>query len=266
MAYELGWGTRAPGHIVCLLDLSESMKTDDKIGKGMDAMQRIFRFLLERCCQGKVFMNRFTATIIGYNSAIVPLLTGGVQELFALIKDSNICGKPLFDYGEGGIAEPIGQMCMTKAFNEARKDIVKWINEANGRNLPVPIVVNISDGQLKENNKSFETCASEALLAAQRLKEMQTPDGNVLLYNLYIGKSDNSNEIFLPSEPPQPTGNELEDKGLQFLFESSSLFPEELLEAATAFDLPACKGSRTMSSTAEVVRLFWPSCYRFGLQ
>lgn len=251
MAYDLGWGTKSPGHIVYLVDLSGSMKTDNKIGQVMEALQKGLRLLLTKCTQGTAIMERFTASVIGYNSDIVPLFSGGANEVASLIRKAVSSGSPIFDYGEGGIAEPKWQTYMTNAFNEAYNDIEKWIREANGRPLPAPIVVNITDGQPEESNKSLETAASEAKQAAQRLMGLRTPDGNVLLFNLHIGKSDNITELLFPVNPPQSTGNENEDNRLRFLYDSSSVLPEKLTNIASSFELTARTGSRGMVSNVQ---------------
>ena len=103
MDYNLGWGSQHPGHLVYLVDLSGSMKNDNKIEQVMDALQKSLRLLLAKCTAGRTLMDRFTVTIIGYHSDIVPLFSGGVQEIKGLVAKGVSTGKPLFDYGNGGI-------------------------------------------------------------------------------------------------------------------------------------------------------------------
>ena len=255
MSYELGWGSKSPGHI------SGSMATDNKIGQVMEALQSSLRLLLTKCTQGKTFLERFTTTIIGYNSDIIPLFSGGTQETAALISKAVTSGNPIFDYGEGGIAKPNWQTYMSNAFSAARNDIERWIREGerNGRPLPAPIVVNITDGQPEESNKTLEVCANEALEAARNLTKLATPDGNVLLFNLHIGNSGNLRELILPANSPESTGNDREDARLQFLYKSSSVLPEKMTRMAASFDVTAHPGSHGMVSnvqdTSVMVRL-----------
>ena len=155
MAYDLGWGTKTPGHIVYLVDLSGSMATDNKIGKVMEALQKGLRLLVTKCTSGTTLLERVTATVIGYHSEIVPLFSGGAQEMKELIRKAVTSGRPIFDFGQGGIAEPKWQTYMTNAYNEARKDIEKWMRENGDKRLPAPDVVNITDGQPEENGKSL---------------------------------------------------------------------------------------------------------------
>ena len=251
MDYNLGWGSQHPGHLVYLVDLSGSMKKDNKIGQVMDALHKSLRLLLTKCTAGKTLLERFTVSIIGYHSDIVPLFSGGVQDLRSLIAKGVSTGKPLFDIEEGGIAEPKWQTYMTNAFDEARRDIEQWISSSNGRQCPAPIVINITDGQPEEKNKSLEVCANEALQAARQLTSVKTPDGNVLLYNLHIGNSGNLSEIILPVGRPNSTGNEREDQRIQFLYDSASVLTEKIARVANSFEIPAHAGSHGMVSNVQ---------------
>lgn len=249
--YSLGWGSQHPGHLVCLVDLSGSMGTDNKIGRVMDALQKSMRSLVTKCIQGTGLVERFTVTIIGYHSHIIPLFSGGVQELQSLIKKAVSTQKPLFDYEEGGVAEPMGQTYMSNAFNAARKDIEQWISSSNSNGHPAPVVINITDGQPEEQDKTLETCANEALQAARKLTSVRTPDGNVLLYNLHIGSSENTNQIVLPVERPSTTGNQREDQRVGFLYDSASVLTEEIVKHAAGYDFPIQAGSRGMASNVQ---------------
>lgn len=251
MDYSLGWGRQHPGHLVCLVDLSGSMGKDNKIGRVMDALQNSLRSLLTKCISGTALNERFTVTIIGYHSHIIPLFSGGVQDLQSLIKKAVSTQKPLFDYEEGGVAEPMGQTYMSNAFDAARKDIEQWISSSNGSGFPAPIVINITDGQPEEQDKTLEVCANEALQAARRLTSMRTPDGNVLLYNLHIGSSENTNQIVLPVERPNATGDQREDQRIGFLYDSASVLNEKIASFGRKYDIPATPGCHGMASNVQ---------------
>lgn len=251
MDYKLGWGRSHPGHLVYLIDLSGSMKKDNKIGQVMNALQNSLRVLLQRCTQGKALLERFTVTIIGYHSEIVPLFSGGVQEIKSLIMTAVSTGKPLFDYKEGGVAEPKWQTYMSNAFDEARRDIEQWISTFKGKECPAPIVINITDGQPEEDGKDLDLCANETLLAARKLMSVRTSDGNVLLYNLHFGNSGNINEIILPIEMPNSTGDQREDRRIQFLYNSSSVLTEKIARVANSYEIPAHVGSHGMVSNVQ---------------
>lgn len=255
MDYNLEWSKSKPGHLVWLVDLSYSMKTNNKIGKVMEALQSSLREIISGCYVGnKSFVPAFTTTIIGYNTDIVHLFPsshlafGSIDNAAKLIERANISNEPLFNYKEGGIAEPNWMTYMTKAFNAARENIEKWIAESNGRQLPAPIVINITDGQPEEAKKTLEVCAREALEAAQRLKNVRTPDGNVLLWNLHFGDSGNLKELMFPNTPPKPTGDPREDMRLKFLYESSSILPDSIISHAKEKGIMMEKGSHGMVS------------------
>jgi hypothetical protein len=112
-------------------------------------------------------------------------------------------------------------------------------------------VINITDGQPEEKNKSLEVCANEALQAARQLTSVKTPDGNVLLYNLHIGNSGNLSEIILPVGRPNSTGNEREDQRIQFLYDSASVLTEKIARVANSFEIPAHAGSHGMVSNVQ---------------
>ena len=255
MAYNLKWSESKPGHLVWLVDLSYSMKTGDKIVKVIEALQSSLREIISGCYKGNGnFVPAFTTTIIGYNTDIIPLFPsshlafGSINNVAGLIKKANTSNEPLFNYKEGGIAEPNWMTYMTKAFNAARENIEKWIAESNGRQLPAPIVINITDGQPEEAKKSLEVCAREALEAAQRLKNVRTPDGNVLLWNLHFGDSGNLKELQFPNTPPTPTGDVREDMRLKFLYECSTIMPDSIITRANENGIPMLKGSHGMVS------------------
>lgn len=257
MDYNLKWSSKNPGHLVWLVDLSYSMKENNKIGKLMAALQSSLREIIAGNAVGRNnFAPRFTTTIIGYNTDIVPLFPsshlafGSIDSAAELIRKAVTSNESLFNYKEGGIAEPNWMTYMTKAFNAARENIEKWIAESNGRQLPAPIVINITDGQPEEAKKTLEVCAKEALEAAQRLKNVRTPNGNVLLWNLHIGDSGNINELLFPNTPPRPTGNAREDVRLKFLYESSSIMPEIIISRAPK-DIQLQKGSHGIVSNIQ---------------
>lgn len=257
MAYNLGWSTQHPGLLVYLVDLSESMKENGKIEKAMDALQNSLRNNLARCFQGSSLVERFAVTIIGYHSHIVPFFSERVHELASLMKTAYTTQKPLFNHDEGGIAEPKGHCCMSKAFNEAKKVIEKWIEKSNGRECPAPIVVNISNGQPEEEGKSHDIYVNETLQAAKELTRIGTSDGNALLFNVYVGETSNSSEILFPVKRPDSTGDTDEDNRITFLFECSSTLPDFFVKAAMSYDLPVLVGSHGMVSIHDVDNLRW---------
>lgn len=243
MSYKLGWGSKTPGHIVYLIDLSESMLTENKIEKVMEALKNCLFSMAVSCRKSGSISESFTATIIGYNTDIVTLFPknggkGSVKEITSLIRESNVSGDSIFPWKKKeDIAYPRWQTYMTNAFTEAKKDIEKWIEEGKreGRKLPAPIVVNITDGQPEESNKTLEVCAKEALQAANQVKALSTDDGNVLLYNIHIGTSKNNKEILF--RKPEKTGDPREDIRLEFLYESSSELPDEIVKRGIDFEI-----------------------------
>jgi hypothetical protein len=253
MDYSMGWGSKNPGHLVYLIDLSSSMQFDGKIEMVMTALQKNLQRLIIRNTKNGVLSNCFTVTIIGYHTDIVSLfpsnqyLTGDANDVKALLEDRVNNKMPLFDYSKGGIAEPKWQTYMTNAFNEAKKDIEKWLTRHQGMAVPAPIVINITDGQPEEDKKSPDTCASEALQAARELTNTSTSDGKVLLWNIHITGKDLSNETLICPNS-EPTGNTAEDKHKRFLYQCSSTLPPACIKMAQALELDVKTGSKGMVS------------------
>lgn len=248
MDYSIGWGSKNPGHLVYLIDLSGSMTIDNKIEMVMTALQKNLQRLIIRNTSNGLLVNRFSVTIIGYHTDIVPLFSGDANAVKALLEDRVKNSTSLFDFSVGGEAEPKWQTYMSNAFREAKKDIDTWLQQRQGTNAPAPIVINITDGQPEEDNKTLETCAAEALQAAKELTNVGTSDGKVLLWNIHIvGKCASDEEIICPNN--EPIGNTTEDKRKRFLYQSSSTLPSSCIGMAQAMGLTDVKqGSKGMAS------------------
>jgi uncharacterized protein YegL len=234
-----GWGTKNPGHIVYLIDLSESMRWNSfrNIKDVMEVTYKCLDQLIGPCLPGQSVFERFTASIIGYNSKIIHLFpNGGVAEIEKLL-DSTY-GKALFDYEkEEDPAYPRWQTYMASAFDAAYDDVTEWISRQRqkGYYVPAPYVINITDGHPEESdptnpkeNIPEEVAMKKALTAADRLKSIKTEDGDLLLFNIHYdpGASD---ELITPVD--RPVGNEIFDKRRQFMYDASSVLPNEIVEA-----------------------------------
>ena len=82
----------------------------------------------------------------------------------------------------------------------------------------------------------------KALQAANALKSISVPDGNVLLFNIHIdGVPGTEPEIQFPSSRPEETRK-------AFLFDASSEMNNTFVERAQRTNLSAVAGSRFMVS------------------
>ncbi len=229
MSYNLHWNPKHPGHIVYLIDLSGSMAREIN-GRRMvdivinDVIKALFRALRNEILNEDDILDMFSITVIGYHSDVIKLMdTYSAVQFNRFMKDSLKRGH-LFNTGIGGDAEPKWQTYMGDAFEAASTDIKNWIDTQGKKGLatPAPVVINITDGDPYEGN-SF--AYEKALAAANRLKNIRTPDGNTLLFNIHFSPDSNATRVVLPSTPPQA-------RSARFLYEASSIIPPSLVESA----------------------------------
>lgn len=231
MAYELAWGSANPGHIVYLLDLSGSMKRELNGQRLVDVvMTAIYQNLSDLVAlntKGDVIFERFTCTVIGYNSDVVKLIdNASVNKTFDYVLDAEANGM-MFDTNSGGIAEPRWQTYMADAFAMAADDVKAWIvkQKAKGLAMPAPVVINITDGFPEEKGLTREQAVEKALKAAGELKRISTPDGDLLLYNIHITPDKAASTLALPNAEPKSTD-------MKFLYEASSVIPQKMIDQA----------------------------------
>lgn len=233
--HRLGWTINHPGHIIFLLDLSSSMR-GEKIKAVMDVLRQTCIQLLGNAenDEGEIDAS-FTTSIIGYNSSVKRLFPlsgdGNVHELEKLLISTR--GNSLFDYSEGGVAEPKWQTYTANALAAARKDIENWINSGNlpRDKKPVPVIIHITDGHPEESDESLSSSIAKALKEAEAIKQIELPDGSALLFNYFINPRANLAMRF-PASAPQAPGDDGEF--LRFLFESSSIMNRRDIEKAKA--------------------------------
>jgi uncharacterized protein YegL len=251
MAYEQLWGTTSPGHIVYLVDLSGSM--ENKVDYTIDALYSVFRTLVGMCAKGREVKPRLSCTVIGYNyDAKVIWNDMPIAEIAKKVKAYKDSKIPLFD--KNGEFKPQYQTCMRLAFDEAKKDIEKWINKQTKANLsvPAPIVINITDGYPFEGKElKKEDVLSRTLQSAQALKNISIPDGHVRLFNIHHDPESQNSMLMFPSQCPSNPAE-------KFLFESSSVMEGGMLNSAR-LRFKATDGARCMvsnvSDVSELVKL-----------
>ena len=234
---KLAWGTPHPGHLVYLIDLSGSMEEHNKVQDVMSVVFERLENLGARCTVMASIKERFSLTVIGYNSEVIPLFKGGVEQVDELL--SMRYGQPLFDIN--GVAKPQWQTYMADAFDAAREDVEQWIKDqrAKGMPVPVPIVINITDGHPEEYQRTEAQSTERALEAAQRLMQVRADDSNTLLFNIHYEPASGTAELILPKTEPADTRR-------RFLYNASSVLNADDVNVARAKGLeqavPGCHG------------------------
>lgn len=255
MEYELAWGTAHPGLLLYLVDLSGSMAYDDKIRRVSNIIWNVVDCLTANCQDDGKYKERYYLKVIGYNQYTYDLFSGGVScindwldkhsdEQFINIKEN---------------AKPQGLTYMSIAFEKAAEEIKKWKEEQikkwdedknkEEKYIPAPIVINITDGFPEEKGLTEQQSRDKALLAANALRAISVPDGNVLLFNIHIdGKAGKEKELMFPAVRPS-------DVRRGFLFDASSEMTSTFILRAQRQNLPATTGSKFMVSNISDMRM-----------
>ncbi|MBO8460532.1 MAG: VWA domain-containing protein [Bacteroidetes bacterium] len=240
MNYNLAWGSNHPGLLVYLVDLSGSMKWDEKNKRVSNIIWNVLDYLTAGCQDMGEYRERFHLKIIGYNQYITEIFSGDIHHILDHLEKTEET-KQFINTNE---KKSEGLTHMATAYEEAAVIINKWINEQNTKGIPTPapIVINITDGYPEEKNITPEQARDKALNAAQNLMNISVPDGNVLLFNIHIeGVEGKEPEIILPYTRPT-------DFCKGFLFDASTELNDEFITRATRSGLPASKGSHFMAS------------------
>ena len=106
---------------------------------------------------------------------------------------------------------------MASAFKMAKDTVASWINTHNDVKDPVPVVINISDGEPTDSVVDVKKYANEIL-------KMSIPDGNPLLFNIHISGTSNAKEVKFPSD-----GETMPDNMSQLLYDISSNATQDLI-------------------------------------
>jgi hypothetical protein len=232
--YSKKLSTKNPGCIVILVDQSGSMM--EPIAKSSvtkkeacaKAVNNVLYQLIFSCATGEVIKDRIAVGLLGYGSSVSSAFQGSLAGC-SLVPISEIANSPLRLETDGeGTQHPLwldpisgGSTPMHQAFQLAHQWISDWI-EKNPDSFP-PIVINVTDGEPDNANLAREE--------AQKLLELKTNDGQLLMLNAHLSNASNQ-EIILPSSQ-----NSLPDTYAKYLFDLSSSLPEALIATAQAIGL-----------------------------
>lgn len=186
-----------------------------------------------RCTKSDGVRNYFNIGVIGYGKGVKPVLNGNTLSNRDLIPINEIADNPLRiekkkkkePDGAGGImeyeinfpvwleAEAENGTPMCAALDYAHDIVKRWVDD-NPDSYP-PTVFNISDGQANDGNPESN---------AAKIKQLQTTDGNVLLFNVNI--SGNSSQMV---KFPDNVTLFSSDPFAVLLYNISSVMPENII-------------------------------------
>lgn len=264
MSYVAEISRSNPTAFIFLVDQSGSM--DDKMASTgrskaqqvADVLNRTLATLITRCTKSEGTRDYFDIGVIGYGAN--GAYNGFKGELGGTIMHpiSDIEASPLhieerkkkMDDGAGGVVEqsikfPVwfepqssGGTPMCEAITKVAEQLVSWC-DAHPDSYP-PTVLHITDGESTDGDP-------EAM--AQQLQQIQTGDGQVLMFNLHVSALEGAAIQFPASQ------NTLPDNYSQMLFRMSSPLPEHLIRYAQEKGFAVGMESRGFMFNADAVQI-----------
>jgi hypothetical protein len=128
---------------------------------------------------------------------------------------------------------------MCGALEYAHRIASEWCAE-HPKSFP-PVVIHLTDGESTDGDPES---------AAEAIKSLETEDGNLLLFNCHLSKSDAPGIVFPTGESELPN-----DDYARLLFRMSSPLPQKLLQMAEVKGISAPSGARGMMFNADSTRV-----------
>ena len=265
MPYNQPIDRRNPGMLIFLLDQSQSMRrpwgsdSTRTLSQGTaDAINHLLSNFIIKSTRDEGVRHYFDIAVLGYRgitieSAItlktldqLPISITEIADI-AHIEDRT----QIVEDGTGGLVEkpvkiktwvnPVceGNTPMCDALNKCYDIVSQWTS-AHQSSFP-PIVINITDGEATDGDPEPN---------AERIKELRTSDGNVLLFNIHISPSS-------PKPLAYPTDEETlpDDEFAKRLFRMSSSLPEVYVNRLTTDGYAVGDSSRGFVFNADLVAL-----------
>ncbi len=259
-----------PGCFLFLIDQSGSMDMTlggqpglRKMDGAADALNRILDAISQRCSQGMDVRDYFHVGIIAYttdnqgNAELDSILPGtDIEDPFLKISEvveaADVEERQVKESdGAGGLVEVARKFPvwlrpearygtpMCAALDAAFAAVEDWIHDHPG-SYP-PMVIHVTDGMAGDGDPEP---------IAQKLMELSTEGGNLLLYNAHLSEMSIAPLQYPASESDLPP-----DEFAALLFRMSSEFPDPVREMAAGMGLPVQEGSRGYVYNADMVAL-----------
>ena len=254
--------TRAnPAGILILIDQSGSMgqsfagQADKRKADGVaDAVNRLIQNLVLKSAKATGVRDYFHVGVIGYGAELATGLGGSIPD-DVMQPISKVADKPLrietrsklVDNGKGELVpQPIrfpvwfdataaGKTPMAGVFEVAEQVLKRFIKSHPG-SFP-PTVLNLTDGRPSDANP---------LPIVERVHDLATSDGNVLVFNLLIS-TEPTPPVFFPADE-----SKFEDTYQKLLFRMSSELPPKLADAAKSDGYKLGAGARGLVLNADL--------------
>ena len=273
MPYTADISRANPACFLFLIDQSGSMTGalagqpgQRKMDQAADAINRILDTVAQRCSQGMDIRDYFHIGVIGYNTdrngnpIINSVLPGTDSEqpfllISQVVDTADVEERQVRESdGAGGLVEVTRRFPvwlrpqaeygtpMLTALRAASQALETWVS--NHPDSFPPIVINVSDGAATDGKPE------EQEEQAHQIMNLQTSDGNALLFNVHLSE--------VAASPVQyPDREELlpQDDYAQIMFRISSVLPDSSRSQATSMDLPVNENSRGYVFNADMTAL-----------
>lgn len=263
MAYEAQISRRTPTAFLFIIDQSGSMNealfdsTETKMSIVAKVVNRTLYDLFSMALKGDEFYDYFKIGIIGYGGAGIANCLEYISNR-GFVSSEAVSDKPKsiqkvlkkVSDGDGGLVgkevqspvwlEPSasGGTPMKAAFDMAYSWLEDWC--ANNPTCYPPTVMHLTDG---------ESTGDDPMRSAEKIKNLSTNDGDVILFNCHISTKENKSYSF-----PQSSG-ELGDANAKKLFEMSSILQGKLLENVKNRYPSTTVGSRAFMFNADYTQI-----------
>jgi hypothetical protein len=264
MSYSAEISRENPSCFLFLIDRSTSMSDpfggmhggQSKAQVVADALNRFIHSLGLRCTKGNDIYNYFDIGIIGYGDKVSALLENSsnsvLQPIDAIIPSpiriEKSSKQEMTARGEVETVEtdfPVwfdpksyGATPMCEGLRLAHKILQEWVKK-HPNSFP-PTVINITDGESTDGDPTSE---------ANKIKQLETNDGSILLCNVHIS-SFKATPIAFPDSYEM-----LPDPYAKLLFNMSVTLPESFLGAAKNLGFDVTNTSKAFTFNADAVQL-----------
>lgn len=238
MPYTAVATSTTPVLIIYLLDISGSMSQmlGDKrrVEIVSDALQEIATEMVARSTKGELVSPRYRLAIYAYESQVHDVL-GGIKTIDEFVK--------------GGVPEfsPRGGTNTAAAFLAAENLLSTELPFMTGH--PAPLICHMTDGEYQGDDPTP---------IVQRIMQMGTPDGNVMVENVFISDKLLRNPVTDVATWPGITNeNELANDYARALLRMSSPIPESYLSEMQEFGYQLQRGTPMMfpGQSKELIRM-----------
>lgn len=243
MAYQAEISRINPTCFVFLVDHSTSMQSPlmgmeynpKKSEFVADSINKVLQSLVVSASKDLEVRNYFKVAVIGYGFEVKSLWSGNLLEE-DLVWIEDIYKNPLRieervikeldeDGGEISIpakfpvwVEPVskGQTPMCAAFSKAKEILTNWVEEYPD-SYP-PTVINLTDGESNDGDPK---------LIAEEIRNIETSDGNTVLFTIHASSSEYDEQIFFPGN-----STTMPDHFSKVMYSISSELPEGMRRTA----------------------------------